>query len=244
VTEFAPDAVSSFFDLRQHYADVAARLGVRVTAKRPNQPMLERDLRSLVEVKKEQERAAKALLRNGRPRKKRAPDIPLPAPRVDTGEFRPIAGVPHYLISDLGEVRHVDRAERRNPMPNSRGYLQFSYRLHGTHHCECLHDLVAEAFLGPRPKGAMACFLDGDKTNVRASNLAYLTWWQCEDRKRARGATPSGTRNGNCRFPEHVVIQVRAAAASRKISQRQLARRFGISQQQISNILNFKQRAQ
>jgi hypothetical protein len=229
VTDFAPDAVSSFFALRQHYADVASRLGVTTTAKRHNPPMREQDLRSLLDGKE-----LPALP---------PPDLPLPEPRVDTGEWRPIPGVPQYMVSDLGQIRHVDSRRIRKPRPSYRGYALMSYRINGAYTCESVHTMVAEAFLGPKPRGAFCCFLDGDKTNIRASNLAYMTASQAQRHKRALGKCATGLRNGGAYIPDSTVLKIRALAASGAASQRELAKRFRVSQAQISNIVLFKQRA-
>lgn len=89
-------------------------------------------------------------------------------------EWRSIPSFPGYRVSDTGEVagkrgvmsKHIDAC----------GYYRLGlYRDGKRINCR-VHVLVAEAFIGPRPDGAVTRHLDGNHTNNTPSNLMYGTW--------------------------------------------------------------------
>lgn len=55
------------------------------------------------------------------------------------------------------------------------GYGQFGITCDGKTLNKALHVLMCRAFHGPRPAGHYVCFLDGDRTNCRADNLAWMS---------------------------------------------------------------------
>lgn len=94
-----------------------------------------------------------------------------------------------YQVSSLGRVRSLDRYVRvcphgveakrmikgrvLKPAPNGSGHLCVVLG-HGAHG-SLVHQLVALAFLGPRPEGMDVCHADGDPANNDAANLRYDT---------------------------------------------------------------------
>lgn len=92
-------------------------------------------------------------------------------------QWRQVPGVsPAYEVSDLGRVRSLKRYAGTNlrvlatPL-DSRGRPSVCI----DRKARRVHQLVALAFLGPRPEGMEVRHLDGDMTNNRLSNLAYGT---------------------------------------------------------------------
>jgi len=94
-------------------------------------------------------------------------------------DWLPVAGLPHYLISNHGRVKHVDRHEARQVTINDRGFPIVT--LYGvdkkTRYLKQINKLVAEAFLYPaRFENENAVWhIDGDLTNCRADNLKWDT---------------------------------------------------------------------
>ena len=78
---------------------------------------------------------------------------------------------PGYLVSSHGRVRRIGGGILK-PWPNPRGYLYVD--LGKTRRGQPVHQLVAEAFLGPRPPGCEPDHEDHDRTNNAADNLR---WW-------------------------------------------------------------------
>lgn len=98
-------------------------------------------------------------------------------------EWRAIAGLEGmYEVSSHGHVRSLDRTDRRGRRRRGRIlstegdiYPKVSLPGPGGQVKRRVHILVAEAFLGPRPPGAVVRHLDDDKGNCAAGNLAYGT---------------------------------------------------------------------
>ena len=104
-----------------------------------------------------------------------------------TEEWRPVPGFEdRYEVSDEGRVRglvcrwgRLKEPRVLKPGPDSYGHLYVN--LISEEHPRSrplrrpVHQLVAGAFIGPRPEGQDTRHLDGNKLNNRAGNLAYGT---------------------------------------------------------------------
>ena len=95
----------------------------------------------------------------------------------------PIPGCPGYEVSDLGRVRSIDRMVTNTlgqtrtlrgrvlaTPPVCKGYPMVTLGKAGN---RLVHQLVLEAFVGPRPPGIPVCHNDGDRTNNHLNNLRY-----------------------------------------------------------------------
>jgi hypothetical protein len=99
-------------------------------------------------------------------------------------EWRPVARDPRYEVSNLGRVRSWVRLG-----PSGHGLRDVPLVLAASGRSDYryptvwgpprnpvkVHELVAEAFLGPRPEGMLIRHLDDNPLNNRASNLAWGT---------------------------------------------------------------------
>jgi hypothetical protein len=61
------------------------------------------------------------------------------------------------------------------PHPNHEGYLRYSPFINGKYIGKCVHQLVAECYLGPCPVGYEVDHIDNNKLNNHYTNLQYLT---------------------------------------------------------------------
>ena len=98
-------------------------------------------------------------------------------------EWRPIEGQPAYYVSSDGRVRHGTCILSGADGP--RGYRQ----VHTRNGMFKVHQLVASAFLGPRPEGYDIRHLNDEKADNRIENLCYGT---------RRENMLDRTRNGRC----------------------------------------------
>jgi hypothetical protein len=79
-----------------------------------------------------------------------------------------------------GKLQSVSTPRRASefvqPQLNSDGDLVVGLkRKDGTTETKLLAEMVAQAFLGPKPSGAKVSFLNGDRRDCRAENLAYTS---------------------------------------------------------------------
>lgn len=141
-----------------------------------------------------------------------------------------------YEVSDQGRVRSLDRDSTRGDGVKRRltGRMMKAYRSPGNYdrvslfdglgrrHWKRVHTLVLEAFIGPRPDGAVACHNDGDHTNNRVDNLRWDTYsannvdlvvhgthWQ---------ARKTHCKNGHEFTPENTIIRPEGGRKCRECS--------------------------
>lgn len=133
-------------------------------------------------------------------------------------------------ISDQGRVRRYLR-----PFLMSNGYPHVS--LGGVKKRRYLHNLVIEAFVGPRPKGYHTRHLDGDKTNNALSNLKYGTVTENMADRTAHGRGNRGIRHGLSKLTEEQVISIRARYKPWKVTLKMLAKEYGVTLDNIKRIV-------
>lgn len=86
-----------------------------------------------------------------------------------------------YEVSNLGNVRRSAPGENtfagrlKKASLSGNGYLIFGAFVNGKRKNVLVHRAVAEAFIGPCPKGVQVNHKDGIKTNNHKSNLEYMT---------------------------------------------------------------------
>lgn len=128
-------------------------------------------------------------------------------------EWRPLPGRSGYEVSSLGNVRSYWRHGCRRALAsepkykrlhrNRLGYLRVNLAGPGAPRAARLvHQLVLEAFAGPRPAGNVVRHLNGVRDDNRIVNLAWGTHQQNSDDMCRHGNQPSGDRSGIRRRPE------------------------------------------
>lgn len=103
----------------------------------------------------------------------------------DIEEWRAVVGFEgQYEVSNHGRVRSLFRVMDSGRHQSGRILKQSmsnGYRYVGLVHLDCsqkvarIHVLVAQAFIGERPKGLVINHIDHDKTNNHATNIEYVT---------------------------------------------------------------------
>ena len=156
--------------------------------------------------------------------------------------WKTIPDFPNYSVSDRGRIRRDGRILK--PRPGHRNKAGIPFRWHvglyrdGKSHTRHVHRLVLETFVGKPPEGMECCHNDGDPANNRLENLRW-------DTSRANGADM--IKHGNsCRGDKHYrakLTESKVKEIKRSLERfsgrgacTELAGRFGVAQETISNI--------
>ena len=91
--------------------------------------------------------------------------------------WRDVPDYPGYVVSSHGRLVSLKPGKwalKTAPL-DRRGYPRVNVSVNGHKTQPRVHQLVALAFIGPRPDGMEVCHRDGDKTHNWAGNLRYGT---------------------------------------------------------------------
>lgn len=149
-------------------------------------------------------------------------------------EWRWLPSDDAYEVSSEGRVRSY----RRNPPRLIWGGDQDGYRrivIRGRK--RYFHDMVAEAFLGPRPDGLDVCHLNGIRWDNRVANLRYGTRKENVADARRHGTLMAGEGHYASILTWAQVREIRALWATRELSQYKIAERFGVSRSCVQAII-------
>ncbi len=147
---------------------------------------------------------------------------------------RSVPSCPGYFVSDTGRVW----GPRTELKPYWRGdYFRFTGA--PGRRCIKVHHAVAEAFLGPKPPGAWVCHRNDDATDNRVENLYYGDAHTNNlDSFRNGRRSHRGERNTNAKLTWKQVRAIRGAVASGAATQVALARKHGLCDDRIANIIH------
>ena len=143
----------------------------------------------------------------------------------------PVVGHEGYEVSSLGRIASIRNGERFVRKPNSATrYLSVSFkkrREDSEQKSKNIHSVVAEAFIGPRPKGMVVRHIDGDRYNNAASNLTYGTPNE-NVYDSIKHKTYKGSKNGRAVLDERHVALIRMLL-DRGLGSSELSRQLGVS---------------
>jgi hypothetical protein len=146
----------------------------------------------------------------------------------------PVPGWPHYTVSDLGEVRSLDRTigprtirgkvlasfDRKDSCGEPTGYRSVTLSHEGRSRTLYVHALVMLAFVGPYPSPDHEILHgDGHRDHNVLANLRYGTTHENAADRETHGTAVRGTTHGRSK---HTIRTIRAV-------KRRLARGEGLS---------------
>lgn len=167
-------------------------------------------------------------------------------------EWRACVGYADYEISDDGQLRRrvafraFPAGMMKKPLPHPRGYICYGV---GKARKELAHRLVALTFIGPPPSDRHeVAHNDGCRTNNRAANLRWALPAENQADRKLHGTYLHGDTATSNKITSADVAEIRRRYAQSGIRYRggavtmeDLATEFGVSQAQISRIVNGRQ---
>jgi hypothetical protein len=155
----------------------------------------------------------------------------------------PVQGWGRYEVSDTGLVRSADMVVRAKgdaravrcgrvltPVLKRNGYLAVTLTAGGARRQECVHRLVAQAFLGAPPlRTPQVLHCDGDKTNNRANNLRWGTPADNAEDTQKHGRQRRGESHPQSKLSVEDVMVIRRSPSTASV----LAKLFGISREHV-----------
>ena len=160
--------------------------------------------------------------------------------------WRTVPGYPAYEVSVDGLVRRCQgfRCRRAHrvlvPFVRPNGYAQILLYQGGQRRRFGVHQLVALAFLGPKPSPLhQVAHLDGQRLNNHVSNLAWLLPIENDAHKDLHGTRLRGSQIHGAKLTEAQVVLIRQALAV-GIRQCALAQTYGVSDSTVSLIARGK----
>lgn len=139
-------------------------------------------------------------------------------------ERRPIKGYPDYAVDANGNVwsKRVPGPQGRKPREDWRklspqrsrrsGVVYRTVGLRqtpgGRKQTRLVHRLILEAFVGPCPKGMVACHNDGDPSNNRLDNLRWGTLSENAADKFDHGTLVRGSQSYKAKHSEMDILTV------------------------------------
>jgi len=156
-----------------------------------------------------------------------------------------------YRISDQGQVMRIKDGRWGTPLRrilkqyiNGGGYATLHLCKHGTPRGVRVHQLVAEAFIGPRD-GLHVNHKNGIKLDNRSQNLEYLSKQDNDAHAHyvLNVITPTrarGEKSGRARLAKDQVLDIRRKYAAHKTSYPKLAREYTVAKSTIQAIIERK----
>lgn len=161
-----------------------------------------------------------------------------------------------YQVSDTGRVKSVDRrlpvvnrfgiienrlhrGKELKPSLTKNGYFMVTLTRPGSEReCRCVHQLVAEAFIGPRQEKQEVCHNNGVRTDNRVENLRYDTRSANALDRHAHGTMnqAKGEAHYYAKLSADTVRWIRKNAGH--MSQRAMARHLGVTHKTVGSVLN------
>lgn len=164
--------------------------------------------------------------------------------------WKAVSGQPGYEVSSEGNIRSWRSRNGKgmskvpHPLkPNKlkKGYLQVTF-LSGseaTRKYRKIHQVVLEAFVGPRPEGMESCHDDGDVSNNKLSNLRWDTHANNMSDQDKHGTRLKGEQISLAVLIEAQAQEVVDAIPHWKFGMgRMFAKKFGVGDSAISAIKN------
>lgn len=167
-------------------------------------------------------------------------------------EWKKINNYENYSVSNMGRVRN-DRTRRvLKPGRDRHDYFFVGLHQDGTQKNFLVHRLVAVAFISNPLNLPDVNHKDLNKVNNKVNNLEWCTHLENMQHARRNGikfgrfqknnkfASHVGIKNGRAKLNDKQILEIRTLYITNNYIQQKLARKFNVSQNHISRIVNYK----
>lgn len=153
--------------------------------------------------------------------------------------WRPVPGFEEFEISSIGNVRHL----KYTPImaTNAYGYKCFCLPKGSKPKKMMAHVAVCLAFHGPKPNGKFmqVGHLNGKRADNRVENLKWVSAEENSFHRKLHGTQQMGENHHSAKFTWVKIKKMREMGAE-GILQREIAKKFGTHQSQVTAILSNK----
>jgi hypothetical protein len=159
----------------------------------------------------------------------------------------------YYQASNHGRVRSLDRYIIRNGsqalikgkvlklQKDEHGYIRTTICKNNKRKCLLVHRLVLTVFDRPPKDNEEGNHKDGNKENNYKSNLEWCTHKQnCDHRDSILDRHCRGERSGKSELTDNKVREIKGLLKEIKITQKEIAKLYNVSQGMISSIKSGK----
>jgi len=137
---------------------------------------------------------------------------------------------------ECGRPIRTKKAKAIGLIMRSDGYPRVSLSKKNRYVQRCVHHLVLEAFVGPRPLGADACHNNGVRSDSRLENLRWDTRKNNHADRWAHGTMLLGEQTNNVKLTEAEVVAIRKS----DYTHLELADLYGVARGTIQRIRSRK----
>lgn len=153
---------------------------------------------------------------------------------MTTEQWRDVVGYEGiYMVSDHGRC-----ARQMKPSKHRDGYTKTSFKLAERTRYTSVHVLVAETFLGPKPKDFQVNHKDGNKANNCIDNLEYASVADNARHAIRFGLRATGEAINTAKLTAEQVIEIRQLRDEESYSCGTIAVQFGVQLSTIARIVN------
>lgn len=160
-----------------------------------------------------------------------------------------------YQVSNKGNVKSLDRKVLKGngqvqivigkilkPIDSGHGYNRVCLYKNGKSRAISVHSLVLETFTHKREDRKVINHINGDKKNNNLNNLEWCTSKENTAHGFKNGLMKTGEKHHQAKLKDIQILEIRHIYAEGKLSQRELAKKFDVTQATIYRIVNNKSR--